>query len=781
MNTNDTKVLSPFDLDEPVVDRVEFDFTDHDLAPTRRQFVQILGAGILIAVGVPSIAEAQNPNRGGRRGGGGFGGGRPTTVAARLLIGKDGSITLLTGKVECGQGARAEMTQAAAEELRVAAERIAVIMADTALVPNDGITAGSGSTPRTVPVIRQAAAFARKLLVELASDRWGVKAEDLEVRDGRVVHPPTKREVTYGDLASADDATKKLAQTVPSDVTVTPVSEWKVLGTFLPRPNRSDIVTGKHRYPSDIARKGMLHGKILRPASYGAKLKSIDVAAAKATPGVTVVEDRDFVGVVAPTAFAASQAVEAIAAVAVWESPPQPGSAELFDYLKAHVRGGDSALKNPFDTNLTKAAKSLRAEYRVAYIQHAPMEPRAAVAEWEDGKLTVWTGSQNPFGVRSELARAFNLAEDKVRVIVPDFGGGFGGKHSGEMAVEAARLAKSAGKPVSLRWTREEEFTWASFRPAGLLLAEAGLDAAGTITSWHFVNINSGPSAVETPYRIAQAKNQFVQSDPPLRQSSYRALASTANIFARECFMDELAAAAGRDPLEFRLAHLDNPRLRAVLEEAAKRFNWPRSSSGAHDGSVRGDSSGRAATALSPSPSTGEGPPAVSLSNGGEGEGAAKSHSDGQVPTRASAPLTGVGLSCGTEKGSFVAACAEVSIDRERNRIVVTRVSQVFECGKIVNPGNLLSQVQGAIIMGMGAAMREEMRFENGKITNAAFSKYRVPRMDDMPQLDVHLLDRPDLPSAGAGETPIVAIAPAIANAVSRATGKRIREMPIKL
>jgi isoquinoline 1-oxidoreductase len=299
-----------------------------------------------------------------------------------------------------------------------------------------------------------------------------------------------------------------------------------------------------------------------------------------------------------------------------------------------------------------------------------------------------------------------------------------------------------------------------------LLLAEAGLDSAGKITSWHFLNINSGPSAVETPYRIAQARSQFVPSDPLLRQSSYRALASTANVFARECFIDELAAAAGHDPLEFRLAHLDNPRLRAVLEEAAKRFGWP--------AAAARDIAGRAAAAHSPSPSTGE--------SRGEGDGATKDRNgtnSAESPKDAGS-LTGTGLACGTEKGSFAAACAEVAIDRESNRIKVTRVSQVFECGKIVNPGNLLSQVQGAIIMGLGAALREEIRFENGKITNAAFSKYRVPRMDDVPELDIHLLDRPDLPSAGAGETPIVVIAPAVANAVSRATGKRVREMPMR-
>jgi isoquinoline 1-oxidoreductase subunit beta len=712
-----------FEYDEPV-DRVQFDFSNLAITVSRRQFVQVLGAGLLIAVAIdPSDVAAQNPNRGGR---GGRGGGRPTTVAARLHIAKDGAITLLAGKVECGQGARAELTQAAAEELRIAAERIAVLMADTGLVPNDGITAGSGSTPRTLPAIRQAAAYARQLLVELACRRWDVKPADVDVRDGKVIHGPTNREQSYADLASAEDAGKLFEQAVPGNVTITPVNEWKVLGESVHRPNRRDIVTGAHAYPSDVIRKDMQHGRILRPASYGAKLSAIDLGPAKAMPGVKPVQDGQFVGVVAPTTFLATQALEAIAATAQWDAAPHPASSELYDYLKEHVRGG--VPKNPFVSDLAKAAKTLKQEYRVAYVQHAPMEPRAAVAEWDGGKLTVWTSSQNPFGVRSELARAFQLGEDAVRVIVPDFGGGFGGKHSGEAAIEAARLAQAAGRPVSLRWTRQEEFTWAYFRPAAVIEVEAGLDAGGTITSWHFVNINSGPSAVETPYRIAQARSLFVQSEPPLRHGSYRALASTANLFARECFMDELAAAAGRDPLEFRLAHLDNPRLKAVLEEAAKQFNW----------------AGRAKA----------------------------TDKDAKV---------GVGLACGTEKGSYVAACVEVNIDQDRNRLSVAKVCQAFECGAIVNPDNLLSQVQGAIVMGLGPALREEMRFEKGKMLNAAFARYHVPRFDDLPELDIHLLNRPDLPSAGAGETPLIAVAPAIANAVSRATGQRIREMPIKL
>jgi CO/xanthine dehydrogenase Mo-binding subunit len=416
--------------------------------------------------------------------------------------------------------------------------------------------------------------------------------------------------------------------------------------------------------------------------------------------------------------------LDALAKTAKWETVSNPSSKELFEYLKQNAEGG--VPENPFADELSKAAKALRANYQVAYVQHAPLEPRAAVAEWNDGHLTVWTGSQNPFGVRSELTRAFHIADDSVRVIVPDFGAGFGGKHTGEAAVEAARLAQGAGKPVSLRWTREEEFTWAYFRPAAAIEIQASLDAKGKLTTWHFVNINSGNQGTETPYSVDRHQGQYVISKPPLRHGSYRALAATANNFAREGFMDELAVAAGSDPLEFRLAHLDNSRLRAVLEIATDKFGW-------------------------------------------------------KERVKKKSPNIGVGLACGTEKGSYVAACAEIEIDPKQNQIRVRHVCQAFECGAIVNPDNLLKQVQGAIIMGLGPVLREEVRFEDGEIQTTSFRVYRVPRYEDVPELDVHLLNRPDLPSAGAGETPIICIAPAIANAVFHATGKRIRTMPIRI
>ena len=697
--------------DEEAIESIGYDF-----GLKRRAFVQLLGAGLLLAVGVaPALAQQ-------RRGRGGGGGAR--NIAARVHLAKDGTITVLTGKVEGGQGARAELSEAAAEELRVPVNRIQLFMADTSLVPDDGITAGSGSTPRTVPAVRQGSAAAREALIVFAAARWGVDRSTVQVHDGKATRALSQDTLSYADLAADESAAKTLEAAVPSDVTLTPVAEWRVLGKPTSRPNARDLVTGAHQYPSDISRPGMLYGKVLRPPSYGAKLTAIELAPAQAMANVVVVRDDQFVGVAAPTSFLAEQAIEAIGRTAKWDSAPHPSSKDLFDYLKQHVP--DGVPTNPFADELAQAKQVLRQSYQVAYVQHAPLEPRAAVAEWLDGKLTVWTGTQNPFGCRSELARAFHLGEEQVRVIVPDFGSGFGGKHTGEAATEAARLAKAAGHPVSLRWTRREEFTWAYFRPAAVIQIEAGVDDQGRIACWHFVNVNAGGAGIETPYRAGQHRSQSVRSESPLRQGSYRCLAATANHFARECFMDELAAAVGADPLEFRLIHLDNPRLRAVLEAATQRFGW-------------------------------------------------------QERLKQKSAKVGVGLACGTEKGSYVAACAEVEVDSDAKKFAVRRVCQVFDCGAILNPANLLSQVQGAIIMGLGPALREEINFENGQVLNASFRHYQVPRFSDVPELDIHLLDRPDHDSAGAGETPIVAIAPAIGNAAFQATGQRVRSMPIRL
>jgi len=685
---------------------------------SRRAFVQVLGAGLLITV-TEGSSFAQR--RGGRRGSRGA-----QNVAARLHINEDGTITVMTGKVEEGQGSRAQLTQAAAEELRVGVAKIRLLMADTALVPDDGITAGSRTTPSTVPAVRRGAATARELLTHLAAERWKVDGSALDVRDGMIAHKATKKTVSYADLARSREIAEALKQSIPSDVAVTSVSRWEVMGTSVARPNIRDLVTGAHRYPSDIARPAMLYGKVLRPPSYGATLESIDLSAAEAMEEVVVVRDGQFVGFAAPSTFRADQALTAVAKTATWKTVSHPSSNELFSHLKKHAGTGRPRTRGSIEKALAGAKEVLTATYEVAYVQHAPMEPRAATAEWKDGKLTVWAGIDYPQRIQGDLARALNVPADRVRVIVPDMGGGFGGKHTGEAAEEAARLAKAAGRPVAVRWTRAEEFTWAYFRPAAVIECKAGLEGGGSLVAWDFTNINAGGSAIDTPYDVANTRIVSVGSDSPVRQGSYRCLAATANNFARESFMDELAAAAKADPLAFRLAHLENTRIRTVLGVAAKHFDWPRR-------------------------------------------------------RKKVTPETGVGLACGTEKNSVVAACVEVGIDRRRGEIKVNEVCEAFECGPIQNPANLTSQVHGCIMMGMGPALREAIQFEDGKILNAGFSEYQVPRFKDMPKIDVHLVSNTDVPSAGGGETPIIAIAPAIANAVFAATGLRIRSMPIRL
>jgi isoquinoline 1-oxidoreductase len=684
-------------------------------ALNRRLFLgTAAGVGLLIGT---RPAVAQNSPKAG-------------SIAARLQIAPDGVITARTSKVEVGQGSRAELTQAVAEELAVAPEKIRLVMADTAETPDDGGTAGSRTTPSTVPAMRQAAAAAREALLGLAARRWGVDKATLIAEDSFIREKSGSRRVSYGELAGESEAALRAA--APEGVRVVPASEWKVMGTSVARPNGRDVVTGRHRYPSDIRREGMLYGHVLRPPSYGATLESIDLAPAKAMQGAAVVRDGDFVGCAAPTLHEAKKAVAALAGTAKWTQPPHPSSAELFDYLDKHAapetagrREYSSRREGSSADALAKAEQVVEARYEVPYVQHAPMEPRAACAEWQGDSLTVWTGTQQPSRVQGDLAQAFHIPESKVQVIVPDTGGGFGGKHTGECAVEAARLAKAAGKPVSLRWTREEELAWAYFRPAGLIRAKGGLDAEGKITAWEFENILSGTSALETPYDVPNKTETFRASDSPLRVGSYRALASTANNFARESMMDELAAKAGQDPMAFRLAHLTHPRLRPVLEAAAERFGW-------------------------------------------------------EKRVRNRKPGQGFGIACGTEKGSYVAACVEVSVDRERGSYEIQNVCQAFECGAVVNPDNLRAQNEGCIVMTLGAVLREEIRFENGKLLNGRFSQYRVPRFADVPPMDIVLMDRKDLPSVGAGETPMIAVPPAVANALFHATGVRLRSLPLR-
>ncbi|HEX3985827.1 MAG TPA: molybdopterin cofactor-binding domain-containing protein [Acidobacteriaceae bacterium] len=675
----------------------------------RRDFLKLCGGGLLVCMaGESALAQESGGRWGNHR--------LPEQISAWLYIDAHGRVTVYTGKVEVGQNIRTSLAQSVAEELRTDFDTITMVMGDTDLVPWDAGTFGSRTTPTMGPQLRKMAAAARNVLAQKAAQQWKADASTLVAARGTITNPATKQAVSYGALTRGE----KLTETVTAEVPLTPATEWKIAGTAVSKVDGRDFVTGRHRYPSDILRPGMMYGKVVRPSGFRATLVSVDTSTAEKMPGVQIVRDGDFIGVVAADAWTAEKAAAAVEAK--WAVPPQIDNAELFEYLKKHAESGDSAASSGVEQALANAEVKLDAEYRVQYIQHAPLEPRAAVAEWNGNHLTVWTGTQRPFGVRDELAQAFRLAANQVRVLMPDMGSGYGGKHTGECAVECARLAKAAGKPVKLVWTREEEFTWAYFRPAGVISIRSGAKRDGTLTAWEQTNINSGPSGVETPYNVAAKAGDYREvADPPLRQGSYRALAATANHFARESHMDELAHALKMDPLDFRLKNLTDARLRAVLRAAAERFGWGRESS----------SSAR-----------------------------------------------GFGIACGTDKGGYVAACAEVEIDAAK-KMRIRRVVQAWESGAIVNPDGLRNQTMGAIVQAIGGALFEQIRFANGKILNPLFSDYRVPRFRDTPQIDVVLLDRKDLPSAGAGEIGIVALAPAVGNAIFAATGERLRSMPM--
>ena len=699
-------------------ERYEFRATPmHLFAMDRRDFMKAIGGGIaILLVAKEALALQESGRRTGMRED------MPREINAWLHIAQDGSITVFTGKVEIGQNIRTSLAQTVADELHVELDSIAMVMGDTQLTPFDMGTFGSRTTPQMGTQLRRVAWAARDVLTGLAAKQWNVDGGQLVAEDGKISERSGGRSISYAELAQG----QSLAQMLPAEDPVTPATEWKIAGRPIRKIGARDFVTGRHKYTPDLKLPGMLYGKVVRPSAFDATLVSVDASAAKAMPGVAVVHDSDFIGVAASDELSAERAAAAIKAE--WKTTPQISNKELFEFLKKNAEQNPAEenryrqTKGSVSDGLSAAAHRLEAEYHISYIAHCPLEPRAALAEWKDGKLTVWTGTQRPFAVREELAQALHISNDNVRVIVPDTGAAYGGKHTGECAVEAARLAQGAGKPVHLLWTREEEFTWAYFRPAGVIEIKSGVSSDGMLTAWEFHNYNSGAAAIATMYEVPNQVTEFHPVKSPLRQGSYRSLAAAANHFARESHMDECAHAAGMDPLEFRMKNLQEPRLRAVYEAAAQKFGWQ---------------------------------------------------------NRKAAAGCGFGMAGGIDKGGHIATCAEVAVDRATGEVHIVHVVQAFECGAIVNPEGLENSISGAITMGVGGALYEAIEFDNGRILNPRFSQYRVGRFKDEPKIEVVLVDRKDQPSAGAGETPIVGLAPAVGNAIFNATGMRIRTMPM--
>jgi nicotinate dehydrogenase subunit B len=671
-----------------------------------RDCFEILGPGLLSVV----------PGR--RSDESGAGDWSPPTGGAWLHLDEEGFVRVFTGKVEVGQGTALALQRVVQRVLPTAPGRLEVIMGDTDLCPWDMGTFGSRSMPDAAPPVAGAAEGARKRLLDLAASLTNGSPADFELADGCVRDPASDRSQPYGKLVRG--RRELVVAAIRPHWKPPPASD--PVGP--PDVGGLEIVTGRRAYGSDLHPEGLVHGAILHSPTYGDRAVEIDSSPLEGRPDVTVVRDTEFLGVVGPSPEEARSALAEL--VPRWASHPQPDERTIESHLRSHPQTGDSWDQESDETGdfegaLRDSAHRIVQTYRSAYIAHAPLETRCALAQWDRDRVTVWVGTQTPFRARDSIAKALGVSPDAVRVIVPPTGAGFGGKHGGDVGAAAARLARAVGRPVRIAYSREDEFRFAYFRPMSLVDVRVGADRDGQIRAWSFHNVNGGAAALRSPYRCPNQKVSNQLSDSPLPQGSYRALAATANNFARETAVDELARTMGVDPVDFRRTNLADPRLVEVLERTARRAGWKE-----------------------------------------------RSRAEGR----------GDGIAVGLEKSCRVGTAASVRVDAN-GKVRVERLVAVVDAGAVVHPHNLRSQVEGALVMGLGGALFEAMHFDRGAVKNPRFSDYRVPRFSDLPELDVELIDRPDIPPAGAGETPMIAVAPAIGNAIFDAAGVRLRALPL--
>mgnify|MGYP005806542793 CR=1 FL=1 len=687
----------------------------------RRDFLLATGAvGLVLWFPLEGSLQAQETERTAARPG------YPKDFNAYLRIGPDDRVTCLVGKVELGQGAMTALAMLLAEELDVTLDRVDMVMGDTDLCPWDMGTFGSLSIWQFGPVLRGAAAEARAVLLQMAAETWSVPAERLQVKDGviSVIGDP-KTQVSYGQLVQGRRIERHLEK-----VTVKPVSAFRLVGKSAARKDALEKVTGRAKYAADIGLPGTLHACVLRPPVHGAKLQRVETGAAERMPGVRIVRDGDLLAALHERPDLATRARQVIKADF---SHPEPGpdDTSIFNHLLKTAPPAQLVYEaGDLRAGERQATRTLEATYLNSYVAHAPIETHSAVAQFVDGKATVWASTQAPFIVRTEVARALGLPAQKVRVITPYVGGGFGGKSSGPQAVEAARLARAAGVPVQVVWDRAEEFFHDTFRPAAVVKLRAGLSASGKITFWDGQVVGAGEREAKPFYAIPHQRTTSAGSwqggNPPgmhpFGVGAWRAPSANTNGFARESHIDALAALAGRDPLAFRQDNLSDPRMTRVLNQVAERFRW---------------------TPM-PAPSG-----------------------------------RGMGLACAVYRGTYVAAMAEVAVDKATGQVQVKRVVLAQDMGVVVNPDGALQQLEGCITMGLGYALLEEVRFKGGDVLEKNFDTYGIPRFSWLPKIETILIDNPEVPAQGGGEPAITVMGALLANAIHDAVGVRLFQLPM--
>jgi isoquinoline 1-oxidoreductase len=713
---------------------LDIDFAEFMAGSTlsRREFLRRLGGGIFVffAVGDPSALLHTN--------GSGYatvdpsallqarGRGYPADFNAYLRVGADGRVTCMVGKIEMGQGVVTSLAQMLADELDVSLDRVDMVMGDTDRCPWDMGTFGSLSTRSFGPYLRQAAAEARTVLMELAAEQLQTAVGKLHVKDG-IVFDRTQggRQVTYAQLTQG----KIIERHLKDKPALKTASEFNYVGKPMLRRDAFEKVTGKAEFAGDIRFPDMLYAKILRPPVHGGKLKSIDTSVAEKIEGIQILRDGELVAVLHKYPDVAEVAVTKIKAE--FDLPEEiVDDKSIFDHLvKVAPEGNVVSQAGDIKIGEKSASTVVESKYFNSYVAHAPIEPHSAVAKIEGDKATVWASTQAPFGAKEDIASALGFPSKNVRVITPFVGGGFGGKTRNQQAVEAARLAKLTGKPVQVAWSRREEFFFDSFRPAAVVRIKSGIADSGEVVLWDYHVYFAGDRGSQHFYNITHHRTTssggWSGGNGNAHQFAvgpWRAPSNNTNTFARESQMDMMAEKAGEDPLEFRLKNLKDEKMRRVLKAVAEKFGW--------------------------------------------------------VPAKLPSGR-GFGIACGIDAGTYVAHIVRVRVDKQTGNVQVERVVCAQDMGLVVNPEGARLQIEGCITMGLGYALTEEIRFKGGHIYNQNFDTYEIPRFSWLPTIETVLVDSEEPAPQGGGEPAIICMGGAIANAVYDAIGVRLFQLPM--
>jgi isoquinoline 1-oxidoreductase len=690
---------------------------DHRLSLSRREFLEAVGGGIIIFFSCGDLTAQERRPPGYQE--------LPADFNAFLRVGADGRVTCFTGKIEMGQGIVTSLAQMLADELDIPLVAVNMVMGDTDLCPWDMGTFGSRTTRFFGPPLREAAAEARAILIQLASEHLQLDEKQLTVKDGMVLDKNNSgNRVTYAELAKG----KSIEKNLPKKPPLKNVSEFRIMAKPASRRDALVKVTGEAQYAGDIRVPGMLYAKILRPPAHGAKLKSVDISALQSDKEIQIVQERDLIAVLHRYPDVAEEALSKIKAE--FDLPEAKVDAKtIFKHLLNVAPEGEVVTQGGNVNEGERVAReTFEATYLNYYVAHAAIETHAALAKIEKDRVTVWASTQRPFGAKEEVAQALGIPSQKVRIITPFVGGGFGGKSQNRQIIEAARLAKLSGKPVQVAWSRREEFFYDTFRPAAVVKIRSGVTEANQIVFWNYDVYFAGSRGAEQFYKIPHHQELShghytgLPGAHPFGTGPWRAPGNNTNTFARESHIDIMAAKLGMDPLEFRLKNLSDKRMIGVLKTAAKKFGWT----------------------VSPVPSG-----------------------------------RGFGVACATDAGAYVAAMAEVEVEQESGRVRVKRVVCAQDMGLVINPEGAKIQMEGGLTMGLGYTLAEEVRFNGGQILDRNFDTYEIPRFSWLPKIETVLIENYEIPPAGGGEPPIVCMGGVIANAIFDATGVRLFELPM--